>query len=105
MVTKAVQNQPTYTLPGHNIELDLFPDRVVVHRKDVLSQLFRGDQTLYFHEIAAVHLYECRFEEHGQLRLDLIDRSQDAIVLDYLSEQHQVAKVVKEAIETALNRI
>lgn len=103
MVTKAVQKQPTYTLPGHNIELGLFPDRVVVHRKDVLSQFFRGDQTIYFHEIAAVHLYECRFEEHGQLRLDLIDRSHDPIVLDYPCEHHQVAKVIKEAIETALS--
>lgn len=102
MVTKTVQNQPTYTLPGNNIQLDLFPDHVLIHRRDVLSQLFRGDQTITFHEIAAVHLFECRFEEHGKLRLDLMDASQDAIILEYPCEKHQVAKAIKEALDAAL---
>lgn len=105
MVTKPAQKQPTYTLPGSNIRLDLYPDRVLIHREDVLSQLFRGDQTIMFPEIAAVQLFECRFEEHGKLRIDLIDHSRDAIVLDFPCEKHQLAKTIKEAIETAIRHL
>lgn len=104
MATRVMTEQPAQTLTGLNCEVELYSDRLVIRRNDLFSRLLRGDLTVYPGEIAAVHIYECRFEQHGQLRLDLTDRSRDAIVLKYPCQQHMAAAAIKEAVEAALRR-
>lgn len=103
MATGTAPTQPTRTLTGIHNDLELYPDRLVLRRKDVFSTLFRGDRTIYLHEIAAVHLYECRFESLGKLRFDLHDRTRDPIVVEFRCGQHIAAADIKAAVETAVH--
>jgi hypothetical protein len=97
----AVQNQPTVTLPGiHNV-LDLYPDRVVIHHKNVYLRMFSGDQVLPFSEIMSVQLFECRFSDYGELRFILAGAHQEAVVFKFKCEQHQTASAIKAAVEAA----
>ncbi|MBI5671180.1 MAG: hypothetical protein HZC41_24550 [Chloroflexi bacterium] len=105
MATHAIPGQPVRTLSGLNTDVALYPDRVVIRRHDLFSNLLRRDQTIYMGEIAAVHLYECRFEERGQLRFDLVERSHDPIIVNYPCHEHPVALAIKEAVEAALRHI
>lgn len=105
MVTHTVPAQPVRTLSGLNSDVELYPDRVIIRRRDLFSKLLRGDQTIHLGEIAAVHLYECRFEQRGQFRLDRVDRARDPIVLSYPCHQHPAAVAIKETIEAALRHI
>lgn len=97
-----VTQQPTTTLPGIHNDLELFTDRVVIRRKDVYSKFFHGDRTVPLSDIASVRLFECRFGDRGQLRLELVNTTEDAIVLDYKCEHHQAAELIRNAIQAVL---
>jgi len=102
MVTRSALTQPTQTLAGIHDDLDLYADRLVIRHKDMFSTLFRGDQTIYWPEITAVHLYECRFESLGKLRFDFRDHSRDAVIIEFRCDHHAVAAAIKTAVEAAL---
>ncbi|NWG16849.1 MAG: hypothetical protein HXY41_09460 [Chloroflexi bacterium] len=98
----AVQNNPTITLPGvHNV-LELYPDRVVIHRKSLYSRAFSSDRVLPFTAIVNVQLFECRFSDHGELRFTLAGAHQETVIFEFKCDQHHNAIAVKNSVEAAL---
>lgn len=106
MATNAIPQQavPLQGLRGVNGQIDVYADRVVIRRYDLLSQLFRPEQCFRFDQITGVRLYESRFMDRGWIELVILGHGDRCVRLVYRCDQHRQAVAVQELIESRLSR-
>lgn len=104
MATNVIPQQavPLQSLRGVNGQIDVYADRVVIRRYDLLSQLFCPEQSFRYDQITGVRLYESRFMEKGWIELVIIGHSDRCVRLVYRCDQHRQAVAVQQLIESRL---
>ncbi len=103
----ATQSSPLTALKmatGIFHDLELYPDRLVVKRKDLLSRIFGHDEVIYLTEIDKILLYRSQMIVKAWAQLVIITTSHHSIGLSYRLNQLPAVEVIKETVEDYISR-
>jgi hypothetical protein len=106
MVTTALHQEvkPLETARGMFLELELYPDRLVIKRTDVLSRLFSPEQVISLNDIVAIYLCPARFMVKGWMQMAIMGHNHQHVRLSFpLSEEHHL-RAIRETIEDLKSR-
>lgn len=106
MVATALHQEfkPLKTAKGIFHELELYPDRLVVRRTDMLSRLFSPEQVIPLKDIVAIYLCPTQFMVSGWMRMAIMGHNHQQVGLSFpLSEEHNL-RVIRETIEDLKSR-
>lgn len=92
---------PLKTISNPTKRLDVYPDRLVIRRTDLLAALIGVEKVIYLDEISRTHLYTSRFL-NKRLQLAIVTHDNKSIAIGFNQEQHDEVKRVQELIEDLL---
>jgi hypothetical protein len=91
---------PLKVLSGLNGQLEVYPDRLVIHRNWAYArQSFAKEETIYANQIAGIDCFEGRFLMNGSLRITLKEGGQHTLWFAFNQEHACEAREVRKLIE------
>ncbi len=105
MATNAVlhHNKPVMTAKGLFHELEVYPDRLVIRRTDLISRLFGHDEVISYDQIKSIHTYKSLFLIDNGSQLVIISYSGKSRALSYGAHQQHSAQKIKDSVENFLS--
>ncbi len=106
MATNTVlhHNTPTVTAQGLFHDLDIYSDRLVIHRTDIVSRLFGHEEVIPYDDIKELHVYDSHLLSNNWSQLIIIPKIGKSRTLTYGVTQRHFAQHVKETIEDFMSR-
>ncbi len=101
-----IDSKPLKVLRGINGQLEVYPDRLVIHRKWGLSNLglYRQEKTIYPHQIEHIHCFEGRFLVNGSLRIVLKEGEEHTLYVPFNWQCARQAREVRDMIEDMISK-
>ncbi len=95
---------PVITAQGLFHELEIFPDRLVIHRTDLLSRFFSSDEIILFGDIEGLHVYRPSVAIGSEVQLIINTKTGKPRRLSYSAHQNHLPQHIKETIDDLLSR-
>ncbi len=95
---------PLKTAEGYFHTLELFPDRLVVTRTDILSRLFGQPEVIPLHDIMGVYVHQAQFMTRGWWQLTIIRHDHHSIGFSYPPDQQQALFAIRDTITELQSR-
>jgi len=96
---------PIMTAQGLSHDLDIYPDRLIIHSTDMLSRLFGHDEVILLSDIKSLHTYKPTLPVGNWSQLIIILKNGKSRGLSYSAQQHNIAQTIKDTIEDYLSRL
>lgn len=106
MVSTALHQEvrPLKTAKGIFHELELYPDRLVVRRTDMLSRLFNPEKVIPLKDIVAIYLCPAQFMVSGWMQMAIMGHNHQHVGISFpMSEEHKL-RAMRETIEDLRSR-
>jgi hypothetical protein len=105
MATNAVlhHNTPVTTAQGLFHELDVYPNRFVIRRTDILSRLFGSNEIIAYDDIKEMHIHEEKFLNNHRVQFIIVTHHSNVRSLTYEASQEHLIQHIKETVEEFLS--
>ena len=106
MVIDAVlhHGRPIVTAKGMFHTLDIYEDRLIIYRTNVISRLFGSKEIIFFSDIKKLYAYSSVFLMNNWSQLIIVTHTGKTHALSYSGGQRHIAQHIKEIIEDYLSR-
>ncbi len=94
---------PVMTAQGLSHDLDLYPDRLVIHNIDILSRLFSHDDVVLYNTIEGVHIYQPSSAVSVGPQLIIVLKDGKSRALSFHTDQQHTLQTIKDTIESFVN--
>ncbi len=102
MVTTILQ--PLRTAKGIFHDLELYPDKLVIKRTDVVSRLFNPEQVILLKDIVAVYLSPAQFLVSGWMQVTIMGHDHRQVRFAFRNNEEHNLRAIRETIEDLKSR-
>lgn len=96
-------NTPVATAQGLFHDLDVYPDRFVIRRTDLLSRLFGSDEVIANADIKDMHIHEEKFLDNHRVQFIIHNTDGKSRSLSYEASQEHLLQHIKDTVEEFLS--